>query len=60
MKHPCLGKGSGAAFEFDMPIAKNNALHDCRIKVLVCLQFVATGYTFDTLEELSGIGQETC
>ena len=47
-------------FSIDMPIANNNALHDSRIKVLVGLRFVATGYTFDTLEELSGIGQETC
>jgi hypothetical protein len=43
-------------FSIDMPIANNNAIHNSRIKVLVGLQFVATGYTFDTLEEPSGIG----
>ncbi len=47
-------------FYFDKPSTNNNEIHDSRIKVLVGLRFIATGYTFDTLVELSVIGQDTC
>jgi hypothetical protein len=39
-------------FCIDTPIANNNSIRDSRIKVLVSLQFIATGNTFVTLGEL--------